>query len=236
VIDMEWYEELDFDENPFDTNPTRFADRLVGMEEVIDELAYRAGAGTMVFIEGKKGFGKTALLWSIIRKYRGRGRVIYVDCGKLEKELNIEKLLVQRNGIGGAIFGKKPRNMILLLDNVSTLSKTNTERIKFFFDEGYLLSVIFTGTDYDSVRFSKSIKDRIGRRIIRLRELEPYQAVSLVRNRIGSTEMITDELVELAFAKAGKSPLVLLEKLDILFRKAIESKKQKLTKDDMRSV
>jgi Cdc6-like AAA superfamily ATPase len=233
---MEWYEELDFDENPLDTNPIRFADKLVGMEEIIDELAYRAGAGSMVFIEGKKGLGKTALLWSIIRKYRGHGRVIYVDCGKIEKELNIEKLLVQRNGISGVIFGKKPKDMILLLDNVSALSKTNMERIKFFFDEGYLLSAVFTGTDYESVKFSKSIKDRIGKRIIRLKELEPYQAVSLVRNRIGNTEMITDDLIELAFAKAGKSPLVLLEKLDIIFGKAIESKKEKLTKEDLRSI
>lgn len=233
---MEWFEELDFDENPFDTNPVRFSTKMVGVEEVMDELLYRVASGAMVFIEAKEGHGKTSLLWNIIRKHRGKGKVIYVDCEKLERDLNIEELLTNRFGLAGRLFKKKPKNMILLLDNVSELSRPNMERIKFFFDEGYILSVVYTGTNYEDVKFSKSLKDRIGRRLIKLAELEPYNSVSLVRNRIGNNEMISDELIEALFARSGKNPKILLENLDALFAKAVEAKKDKLTKEDLRLV
>ncbi len=233
---MEWFEELDFDENPFDTNPTRFSTKMVGVEEVMDELLYRVSSGAMVFIEAKEGHGKTSLLWNIIRKHRGKGRVIYVDCEKLEKDLNIEELLTKRFGLAGRLFKKKPKNMILLLDNISELSRRNMERIKFFFDEGYILSAVFTGTNYEDVKFSKSLRDRIGRRVIKLRELEPYQAVGLVRNRIGNSEMISDELIEALFVRSARNPKIMLENLDALFAKAVDSKKDKLTKDDLRLV
>lgn len=233
---MEWFEELDFDENPFDVNPKRFSNKMVGVEEIMDELLYRVASGAMTFIEGKDGNGKTSLLWNIIRKHRGRGKVIYVDCEKLDKDLNIEELLTKRYGLSGRLFGKKPRDMILLLDNVSELSRRNMERIKFFFDEGYILSVVYTGKSYEDVKFSKSLRDRIGRRLIKLPELEPYHSVSLVRNRIGNSEMVSDELIEAVFAKSGRNPKTLLENLDNLFSKAVKSKKEKLTKEDLRSV
>lgn len=236
VIGMEWFEELDFDENPFDTNPTRFSTKLVGVDEIMEELLYRVASGAMVFIEAKDGKGKTSLLWNIIKKHRGKGKVIYVDCEKLEKDLNIEELLTKRFGLSGRLFRKKPNNMILLLDNVSELSRRNMERIKFFFDEGYILSVVYTGKSYDDVKFSKSLRDRIGRRVVKLPELEPYQAVSLVRNRIGNSEMISDEMIESVFARSGKDPKIMLENLDKMFSKAVESKKQKLTKEDLRLV
>jgi hypothetical protein len=233
---MEWFEELDFDEDPFDTNPIRFSTKMVGVEDIMEELLYRVSSGAMAFIEAKEGHGKTSLLWNIIKKHRGRGRVIYVDCEQLEKDLNIEGLLTKRFGLRGRLFGKKPRDMILLLDNVPELSRRNMERIKFFFDEGYILSVVFTGKSYDDVKFSKSLRDRIGRRVIKIPGLEPYQAVSLVRNRIGSNDMISDELIETLFAKSGRNPKALLENLQTLFLKAVESKKDKLTKEDLRLV
>ena len=233
---MEWYEELDFDENPFDTNPVKFSDKLVGIDEIFDELVYRIGAGSMVFVQGRKASGKTALLWNIIRRFRGRGKVIYVDCLELESELNIEELLVRKYGILGNLFKVKPRGMILLLDNVSELSKRNMERVKYFFDEGYLHSVVFTGLDYASVGFSKSLKERIGKRVLTLKELEPFQAVSAIRNRIGSNEIISDELLEAVFARSNRNLVTFMENLETLFSKAVESKKQKIAKEDLRSI
>ena len=233
---MEWYEELDFDENPFDTNPIKFSNKLVGIDDISEELTYRINAGSIVFVQGKKGNGKTALLWNIIKRFRGRGKLIYVDCAALESDLNIEGLLVRKHGLIGGLLGVKPRGMILLLDNVSELSNRNMERVKYFFDEGYLNSVIFTGLDFKAVGFSKSLKDRIGKRILTLKELEPFQAVTAIRNRIGDTEIISDELIEAAFIKSGKNMLAFLKNLEKVFSKIVESKKQKITKEDLRSI
>lgn len=232
---MEWYEELDFDENPFDTNPKKFADKLVGTEELLENVFYRVAAGSMVFIEGKLGTGKSSILWNTIKKYRGRGKVIYFNCEQIDRELNIEKLMINR-GIMGRLFKKKPRDMILLLDNVSELSKRNSERVKYFFDQGYILSAVFTGTSYPKVNFSQSLRERIGSRILKTPELEPYQAVTLVRNRISNLETISDELIEEVFKASNKNPLKMLQNLDSIFSYAVENNEKTITRSTIKKV
>ena len=228
---MEWYEELDFDENPFSTNPKKFANNLVGMETILEDVFYRVAAGSMAFIEGKKGTGKSSILWNIIKKYRGRGKIIYFDCAQLDRELNIEKLMVNKHGfVRGRILKKKPKGMILLLDNVDELSEKNSERVKYFFDQGYILSVIFAGDSYDKAKFSKSLRERIGKRIIRTKLLEPYQAISLVRRRISELDIISDEIIESIFKSSGKDPLKFLQNLDSIFSFAVENNEEKITK------
>ncbi|MBW2970538.1 AAA family ATPase [Candidatus Woesearchaeota archaeon] len=231
---MEWYEELYFDENPFDTNPKRFADKLVGLHDVLDELFYRVSAGSIVFIEGKDGFGKSSLLWNIIKKYKGKGKIIYVDCSAISYDLNIEKLLINSQGLGGRLLRKMPQGMILLLDNVNELSKTNTERVKFFFDQGYLRSVIMTGEALGKLKLSPSLVERIGKRIIKLKELDQHQAVALVRHRIEDSEMIDDELIQEVFKRSDKNPRKLLENLEKLFMHAVERNEEKLTKEHLK--
>lgn len=234
---MEWYEELDFDENPFSTNPKKFANQLVGMETILEDVFYRVAAGSMVFIEGKKGSGKSSILWNVIKKYRGKGKIIYFDCAQIEKELNIERLLINKHGfIRGRILNKKPRGMILLLDNIEELSKRNSERVKYFFDQGYLLSVVFVGASYDKTKFSKSLKERIGSRVIRTMVLEFYQAVSLVRNRIGDLDIISDELIEDIFKSSGKDLFKFLQNLDSIFSFAVENNEEKITKQTIKKV
>lgn len=234
---MEWYEELDFDENPFSTNPKKFAAQLSGMETILEDVFYRVAAGSMLFIEGKKGSGKSSILWNVIKKYRGRGKIIYVDCSQLEKELNIEKLLVNKHGfIRGRIMKRKPKNMILLLDNIDELSPRNSERVKYFFDQGYIHSVVFAGENYKKIKFSKSLKERIGGRIINTPVLEPYQAVSLVRNRIGDSDMISDEFIEDVFKSSGKDPFKFLQNLDSIFSFAVENNEEKITKQTIKKV
>ncbi len=231
---MEWYEELYFDENPFTTNPKSFADKLVGRSDVIDELFYRIRAGSMVFIEGDEGSGKTALLWNVIRRFRGRGKVIYVDCSEIE-DVNIEELLDKRQGVFARLFRDKPKNMILLLDNVKKLSQTNSERVKYYFDQGYIKSVVFTGEDYLSVNFSQSLRDRIGSRIIELEPIDAYQAIALVRNRIDNLEMVEDNQIKEIFKKSG-NPKEFLNNCDKVFRHAMENNNDKITEDDLKVV
>lgn len=231
---MDWYEELDFDENPVDTNPKKYADKLVGMEELLEDLFYRVAAGSMVFIEGKLGTGKSSLLWNMIKKYKGK--VIYFDCEQLDRELNIEKLMISKHGLTGRLFKKKPKNMILLLDNVNELSKRNSERVKYFFDQGYILTVVFAGESYQKANFSQSLKERIGSRILNTIELEPYQAVTLVRNRIGNLDMISDELIEQLFKTSNKNPLKLLQNMDKVFAYAVENNEKTITSNLIKKV
>ena len=132
---MDWYETFDFDENPFSIDARENFDKLVDMEEHVEEMNYRINAGSMLVVEGPEGSGKTTLLMMAADKFGGRRKVVYVDCEILDKNLNITHVLQERFGIIGRLFNKKPKNMILLMDNVNYLSKKNTERIKYYFDQ-----------------------------------------------------------------------------------------------------
>ncbi|MFP4111824.1 MAG: AAA family ATPase [Candidatus Woesearchaeota archaeon] len=232
----QWYEELDFEENPFSTNPSNFVKNLVGREDVIDELMYRVRAGSIVFVEGEEGMGKTSLLRYLIKKFRGRGKVIFVDCAKLEKELNIEDLLVMRNGfMKGMLLKNYPKDMILLLDNVSELSHLNNERIKYFFDQGYLRSVVFTGNSYESADFSESLRQRVAK-VIKLEKLEEYQAVDMIRDRIGDIKFFSDEVIEKIADLSGYVPKKILHNAEEVAEFVINIDEDQATVDHVTQV
>jgi len=132
---MKWYEEMGLEENPLGVDTVGTVYELVDRERECKELLYMILSGNMMVIEGKPGFGKTMLLMYAIDNFKGKGKVIYVDARKLNKKLDIEKLMIKRYGFfKGKLLGKLPKNMILLLDNVESISKRNCEKIRYYFD------------------------------------------------------------------------------------------------------
>ena len=210
---MEWYEKFDFDENPFSTDPREHHDKLVDMEEITEEIFYRINSGSMLVVEGFGGSGKTTMLMVAARKFGGRKKVAYVDSKVLNKKLNITRVLQSRYGLWGRLFNKKPKNMIVLLDNVHELSKLNTERLKYYFDQNYIKSIIFTTEKYSKVKFSDSLKDRIGKRVIKIPKLSDYDASEIIRKRIDddSSELFNDDIIKKIFKLSKNSPKRLLE-------------------------
>ncbi len=224
---MEWYEELDYDENPLNIET-----KTVGNEGIIDEIFYSILAGNMIFLEGEEGMGKTKILHEIIKKFGGRRKIIYVNCRNLQAGLNIEKLLVNRNGILGKIFKKKPKNMILLLDEIEFLSKTNRERIKYYFDQNYLRSVIFSSRNYSDVEIGDSIKERISK-VINLEPLSDYEAVQLVHSKIG-TNLLSERLIKEVYKLSRRNPQKFLENCNKVCAQAI--KNPDLKENDIQSI
>lgn len=207
---MEWYEKFDFEENPFSTDSRENHDKLLDMDENIEEMFYRISSGSMLVIEGQKGSGKTTMLMIAAKKFGGNRNVVYVDCEILEKNLNITHVLQEKYGILGRLFNKKPKNMILLLDNVHYLTKQNTERIKYYFDQNYIKSIIFTTKSYAQVKFSDSLKDRIGKRVIKLPRLTQDMAAEIIMSRIDNNEMLNDQIIKKIF-KTSKDLTELLQ-------------------------
>lgn|SRR3989338_1247103 len=194
---MEWFEELNFDANPFEHET-----KTVGYEEVLEDTDYCIVSGNMLFITDEKGNGKTKLLKEVIRKFGGHGKIIFVDCLKLDKELNVERLLKDANGIMGSVFNQKPKNMILLLDNVQHLSQRNCERIKYYFDQNHLRSVIFTGTNFEKLQLPESLKHRMWK-VVELGFLTDYEAVQIVRDKIGY-DFLSDHMLKDIWKQSGK--------------------------------
>ncbi len=156
--------------------------RIISREKEIKEVLYRIASGSMLVIEGKKGSGKTALLRYAINNFKGKGKVVYLNGNRLNKRPSISSLL-------------RKKGMILLLDNVHSLTMKNNEQIKFYYDNGDIESVAFTTNDYEKVRFSDAMKGRIGRNIITLAPLNKEDAVKAARERY-TEEIIPDEVLK----------------------------------------
>jgi len=224
---MNWYESLDYDENPLSIET-----RTVGFENILDEVFYAIMAGNMVFIEGPNGSGKTKILKEAIRKFGGRGKVVYVNCKKLNKELNIELLLKNKYGLLGRLLNKKPRNMVVLLDEVEHLSPENCERIKYFFDQNYIRSVIFASTDFKKAGFTESLAQRVSK-VLKVEPLSDYEAVQLVRDKIGD-ELLSDRVIKEIYHLSNKNIAQFLENCDKVCSQAVT--KKDLTEADVRNI
>ena len=225
-----WYEKLDLDENPFeDTELTQ----LIGYDPILDEAFYRVESGGILVIEAKKGQGKTAVLKQIINKYKGQGKVAYVD-STLVVEPNIENVLLQRYGVTGRLFKKMPNGMILLMDDVETLSETNNERIKFFYDQNYIKAIIFTTSDLKKVKFSESLKQRIAK-TIKLNEITENDAVEIINSRIPNNKVLPEDVIKEIFKLSKKNPKEFMKNSEILVKHALESNIE-LKKEELKNI
>ena len=195
---MEWYEELDFDENPL-KNETK----CIGNDDVLKEAYYSIISGNILVLEGEEGSGKSKVLREVIRTFGGHGRIAYVQCKNLSKELNIEDVLVKKNGILGMLFKRYPTNMILLLDDVEELSAKNMERMKYFFESNHLKAVIISTKNFEKLHLSESVKQRI-RKVVKLRPLSEFEAVQLFRDKVGDSHL-SDRIIKVIYQNSGKN-------------------------------
>ena len=233
---MKWYQELGYEENPFSVNPKKNLDKLYMMDNIVEETAYRIKAGSVFVIEGKKGTGKTSVLMTAVRKFGGRKKVVYIDSERLDKELNITHVLQERYGFVGRILNKKPKDMIVLMDNVHELSNKNTERLKYYFDQNYIRSIIFTTTDYNDVKFSDSLRDRIGTRIAKTPEITDGDAVDIIKARIGDDDILNEELIRKIFQYSDNSPGIMLENCTKVAKKALEKGRFRVQMIDLKEL
>lgn len=232
-----WFKKYGFFSNPFSIKPAPFDFKVVGQDKILEELYYKIPNGNMTFIEGKFGNGKTTILKHLINKFRGDKKVIYFACNRIDKELDIEKLLIGKYGFWGRLFKMHPKDMIVLLDEAQDLTPENTQRVKYFFDQGNIKSVVFTGVSYYDCDLHESIKDRIGKDgVLKLKELNEDEAVLLIRNRIGETNLISDEFVKKLWRQSNKNPRRLLQYCDMVCRKATEQDEKEVTDKIIREV
>ncbi|MDD5331435.1 MAG: ATP-binding protein [Candidatus Nanoarchaeia archaeon] len=226
-----WYEDLDFDFNPFEDNPEI---RMIGYDEVIDEAIYGVHAGNIIFIEGKEGSGKTAILRRVIDRFKGKGKVVYIKCSEI-KDLNVEEVLTHKYGFIKRLFSKTPKDMILLFDDIEELSRKNTERIKYFYDQNYIRSIIFTGVNYKRLNFSDSLKDRISK-ILTVPELDEDDAVEIVEERLNGKDLISEAIIKNAFKKSDKNVKNFLKTCEDLVKFSLEQKSEKVSKEEAKVI
>ena len=213
-----WYKKLGYYENPFLINPMKETTKIYGNKKQLDDVLYYIKSGSILFVEGAKGTGKTKFLRTVISEFKGR--IIYVDAASLKKNLNIEDLLRNKNGLKGKLFGKKPLDMILVLDNVTELSLVNVERIKYYYDQGFLQSVVLSGKTSNNL--PDSMLNRIGRRIVNISPLAKSDAVNMAYERLDEDSddeepLIQKSHVEKVYEASSANPRLFLINLHRVF-------------------
>jgi len=208
---------------------------LIDESGLVDELIYRVQAADLVFLEGKLGSGKTRFLMEIARKFGSNKQVVYLDCKNINSTVDIESLMTGKYGWWNKLFKKIPRNMIVLLDNIQKLDYKNGERIKYFFDQGNIQSVIFTAEDRHNVKFSESLWQRIGKRIIQIPELSTTEEKELIQDRIGKNKLNSAQLKMISESSDGNIK-ILLDNTREVFEYMAGKKQKKLSREKIEEI
>tara|TARA_Y100000310_G_scaffold306939_1_gene348540 strand:+ start:1269 stop:1976 length:708 start_codon:yes stop_codon:yes gene_type:complete len=198
----QWFETLGFQEDPFN-------DSIIN-SELKEEIFYNIEAGNLLFIEGPEASGKTSLLKFAINTFKGNKKVAFIDCRNF-KDINIESILKKRN----TLLRKEglPKNMILLLDDIQELSIKNAERLKFYHDHNYIKSAILTGKSFKETNLPKSLKERIGSRIISLQKLSEEKIAKILKHAV-----MPENVIKEVYSLSNKNIKELTENLAIFYK------------------
>ena len=227
-----WFQQVGFHSNPFSIKPAAFHDEIVGYK--VDALVQRINQGDISFVEAPLGSGKTTILKNLIKEFEGEKRVIYTSCLSSEC-LDIDSLL--RNArLSGKLFGKLPKDMILLVDEADDLMEPDAAEILRFRESGNIVAAVFFGTKYAAQRFPHTLRKDVSRNIVKLTMLTPEQAAQLIRKRIGHLPLLSDEIIKQIYVRVNYSPRRLLEGCEDVCRTAVLSAAPKVTSTHVNEV
>ena len=215
---QEWYKKIGLEKNPFKLDPLK--QEVILDDFIKKELLYRIESGSIIFIKGSEGSGKTTYLKFLIDKFKGNKEVIYFDCKNLEFNLNIKKILLERQNFFDKITKKLPLKMILIIDNVQIMNKKNSERLKYYFDHDFIKSIVFTGTSLKN--FSESLLHRIGKRIIKIKKLDESIALKIINQRTNYKDIVPEEKLKHLLKLSNYNPKYLIQNCEALCQYLIE--------------
>lgn len=191
-----WYETLGFSTNPFTIKPnTRF--KVYGRQNAKDAVVSTVQNNGVVVVEGIYGSGKTTFLRSIIRPFGGKKKVVYFACNRLHTDLDVDRLLYERFGIFTKMFRIKSKQMILLLDEADNLSKKDFATIQKYYSGEYLQSVVFVS--HKPLKLPAFFKNKAV--FVHFEDMQIESVIEMVRERIGDSQLLTDEVIEALFQK-----------------------------------
>lgn len=231
-----WYNQLGFYNNPFSIKPAAFHDEVYGSNGLVDEILDKIRAGSVMFISGDYGHGKTTVLKRIISEFGGKRKVVYYSCNRSENGLDVEKLLKGGRNFFQKVLGTNPKNMILLLDEVQDLSAEDCENLHKYFDNHDFKSVVLVGKDHKSVNFGNGLKSLLGKNIITLKKLSNEEASALVRKRIGNLKILSDDMIKLVYKKSESNPRRLLRNCEEVCKYAIDNFEDEVTEETVKKV
>lgn len=200
---MAWYDRFELTCNPFDTDPFSFSVVKINHNDIIDEFEYLVESGSIFVLQAGHGAGKTTYLRHIIERFKKGTRIAYINGKQISKAVDIEQILNKLSkSVFPSLFSKKPQGVVVLFDDVDEVDEKNCEKIKYYFDQNYIKSVVFTTTDYAKLSISASLKDRIMDQVFQLPPITKFDALRIVRSRFSDHFFLSDDVILQIFAQS----------------------------------
>lgn len=215
-----WYRDLGFRNNPFSIKPAALHDEVIAydLEEIYDKVEY----GDVLFVEGPYGMGKSTILKNVINEFGGDRRIVYYSANRDDGDTNFKKVIKGNRGFFGKLFNLSPKDIVLLVDESEHLSPPDFDALKELYEDGILKSIIFVAASYDHVKMNDFFADLVKDNVISLTELDPDEAVALVRSRIGDSKFVSDEIIKKIYTHSNKNPRTLLKNCEEVCRYAYD--------------
>lgn len=179
-----WYKKLGLYISPFNLDAKISSDVLLFNEKEVEDLLYYVKSGSMVLVKGPKHSGKTMLGMQVIENFKGKGKVIYLDLETYNKELDIGHILIGNQSFHRKFLNMYPRDMVLIVDNAITQDTDFYRRLQYFYDQGYLRSVVLIYKADELVEVPGSIISRVGSKQFNLKKISKEQILKVLEQRL----------------------------------------------------
>lgn len=170
--------------NPLIVNPLKTKANLLRREEELEDAKYYSNSGCMFVIQGLNGSGKTYFSKMLVKELKKNTRIIFIDAKKINKQDDIEQIIIKSGPFFDKLRNKKPKGSLLIIDHAEALTRKSYEKIKYYYDEDYIKSVGLVINKYGDVEVHPSIKSRIGGRIISIRPLTKNEVFEIYKELV----------------------------------------------------
>ncbi len=203
-----WYKKYGWDENPFSVKPS--PEGLVGLDEHREKILDFVHSGTICFLTGPAGVGKSSTLKWIQQNIKGH-IPIYIDAEQTEGIFDLSEYLKQHRTLWETMLGYEyPKSVVILLDESHATEEKLKKTLKLFWDHDYIKSIVITQIPPLN-NFSSSIRNRIGGRVVRLDKMSIQNVHKMVELRTDGRSPFTKDALELIAKKSDYVPRKILE-------------------------
>ncbi|MBL7101009.1 MAG: AAA family ATPase [Nanoarchaeota archaeon] len=215
--------------NPFNIKPNT---NLIGLEDQKTRINGYIGGGNICFLSGPAGTGKSSMLkW--IKANTKRHKIIYLDGKGIDEYFDLNKHLSDQRGFFRKLLGLKPKNIVLLVDEAQDCLKSFVNSLQTCWNNDSIKSIVITQISSNLSGFSRSFRERIGKKIVRLRRLNEDEVTELINLRTKKKHRFNQDAVSFIAEKADYIPRRVLELCEISYN---ELDKKKIKTNDVKKL
>jgi Cdc6-like AAA superfamily ATPase len=237
-----WYKQLNFAKYPLDP---RSSPNLVGTQAIETQISEYILQGNMCLLSGFTGSGKTSMLLRLSKSQKFKDySFIFISADGIKKDYDFTDAFSDSQSFVDKLLFKKPRNVIVLLDESHMANRILTESIKskwnYVYGDGtrMIQSVVISQIEPQlGTNFSGSFIDRLGHRIVQMPRLNSEQLSQVLQARLDNgqknyAKSFNPEGMEFLAKSSDGSVRQLLEYTDTIFRSLCQMNPNPLLADD----